>query len=122
LLIKRLKDNIWKEEGPEFPQVVFDSVKDNRTFLELIENVDGSAEKPWFLGLFAEYLHSLSEHPSHGNVFAKTVDFLCERTQHERFKFARPLMMLTAIRVSNQNNLMKTKIRISIPLAVEFNV
>jgi senataxin len=100
LLLKRLSEKFWVGEGPEFPQVVFDSVKDNPSFSELLQNPGSSTERPWFLSWFREYLHTIRDLPVYGEVLVKIVDFLCEETQHERFRDARPSIMASAIYVS----------------------
>ena len=90
----------WVGEGPEFPQVVFDSIKENQFFLELLQNIRSSQERPWFLVWFSEYLHTIRDIPAYWEVLARGIDFLCEETQHERFRSARPLTMISGTRVS----------------------
>ncbi|KAF5382581.1 hypothetical protein D9615_002787 [Tricholomella constricta] len=97
--LKRMDNKFWVGEGPEFPQLVFDSVKDNKSFSELLQSIDTSTERVWFLTWFPEFLHTISELPAYGEVLAKMIDFLCEETQHERFQDARPGIMLAAIRL-----------------------
>ncbi|KAF8073606.1 SEN1 N terminal-domain-containing protein [Lyophyllum atratum] len=99
LLLKRMGDKFWVGEGPEFPQLVFDSVKDNKSFSDVLQTIDLSMERPWFLGWFPEFLHTISNLPIYGEVLAKMADFLCGETQHERFHDARPMIMLTATRL-----------------------
>ncbi|KAG6820177.1 hypothetical protein H0H93_004308 [Arthromyces matolae] len=99
LLIKRVGKRIWIGEGPEFPQVVFDAVKDNRSFSELLQTLTPSTDRPCFLAWFPEFLHSIDDVPIYKEVLAKIVDFLCEEAQHERFKEARPMIMLAGIRL-----------------------
>ncbi|KIK99636.1 hypothetical protein PAXRUDRAFT_822556 [Paxillus rubicundulus Ve08.2h10] len=98
-LLKRLSADLWKGEGPEFPQVVFDAIKDNPSYIKLVEEVGPSDEKPWFLSWFGEYLWSLKDSGVFGDVLAKVVDLLCEELQHERFKEVRPTVMFAAIRL-----------------------
>lgn len=93
-------DQLWAGEGPEYPQVVFDAIKDNPSFAQLLQNLDLSSERPWFLGWFFEYLHTIRGLPVYGEVLAKIVDFMCEELQHERFGDARPIIMMSAVRVS----------------------
>lgn len=95
-----MDDKFWIGEGPEFPQVVFDSVKDNPSFSELLQNTGSSTERPWFLNWFREYLHTIRDLPVYGEVLVKIADFLCEETQHERFQDARPSIMASALHVS----------------------
>lgn len=99
-LLKRLNASLWNGETPEFPQVVFDAIKDNPSYIKLIEEVAPLDEKPWFLSWFGEYLLSLKDSGVFGDVLAKIVDLLCEELQHERFKEVRPVVMFAAIRVS----------------------
>jgi senataxin len=90
----------WVGEGPEFPKVVFDSVKDNPSFSQLLQSISSSIERPWFLSWFREYLHTIRDLPVYGDVLVKIADFLCEETQHERFQDARPSIMASALHVS----------------------
>jgi senataxin len=90
----------WVGEGPEFPKVVFDSVKDNPSFSQLLQSISSSIERPWFLSWFREYLHTIRDLPVYGEVLVKIADFLCEETQHERFQDARPSIMASALHVS----------------------
>ncbi|KAF8630856.1 hypothetical protein AX17_005215 [Amanita inopinata Kibby_2008] len=99
LLLKRLGVQFWSDEGHEYPQVVFDAVKDNPAFAKLLEGMDSAIERHWYLAWFGEYLHTICSLPVCGEVLAKMVDFLCEEMQHERFKDARPLIMNSAMRL-----------------------
>lgn len=94
-IIGVLGPDIWENEGPDYPQVVFDSIKDNNSFINSItaENVSDSLN--WLL----RYLGSLLDKPSFGDVLSKVVVFLCEDLQHERFKPIRPAIMVVAARV-----------------------
>jgi senataxin len=100
-----LNNNIWNGEGPEYPQVVFDAVKDNPSYSQLLQKIDPAADRPWFISWFPEYLQTLRGLPVYGDVLAKMVDFMCEELQHERFQEVRPSIMIAAIRVSNINHL-----------------
>jgi senataxin len=100
-LLKRLNNGIWHGEGPEYPQVVFDAVKDNPSYSQLLQTVDPGGDRPWFLSWFSEYLQTLRDMPVYGDVLAKMIDFMCEELQHERFQEARPTIMIAATRVGN---------------------
>ena len=101
LLVKRLNSSMWQGEGPEFPQVVFDAVKDNPSYSQLLQTVDSGGDRPWLISWFPEYLQTLHDLPVYGDVLAKMVDFMCEELQHERFQEARPTIMIAATRVSS---------------------
>ncbi|TFK40652.1 SEN1 N terminal-domain-containing protein [Crucibulum laeve] len=99
LLLKRLGDDFWAKETPEYSQIVFDAVKDNPSFLDLLRNISPGGQRPWFLAWFPEYLHTISKLGTYGDILAKMADFLCEEMQHERFREAQPMIMDTAARL-----------------------
>ncbi|KAG5652968.1 hypothetical protein H0H81_002866 [Sphagnurus paluster] len=92
-----MKDTLWVGEEPEFAQLVFDSIKDNNSFTELLKSIDSSAERPWFISWFSEFLKSIHKLPIFGEILAKMTDFLCEEIQHSRFDVARPMIMSAAM-------------------------
>lgn len=99
-MIKRLGKELWNGEGPEYPQVVFDAIKDNPSFLELLQSNDPSLHGIWYLSWFQEFLLSIRGHQVYKDVLAKLIDFLCEEAQHERFRNTQPAVLKTAISVS----------------------
>lgn len=99
LLLKRLSRDFWDGEGIDFPQIVFDAIKDNSAFLRMLQQINPLEERPWFLPWFSEYLHTIRSLPAFPEVLARIADFLCGETQHERFKGARPLIIETAMPV-----------------------
>ncbi|KAG1848713.1 SEN1 N terminal-domain-containing protein [Suillus subalutaceus] len=90
---------LWQGEGLEYPQVVFDAIKDNPSFSDMLQDLKSAGEKPWFLLWFGEYLATISDSAIYRDVLARIVDFLCEELQHERFQEARPAVMYSAIRL-----------------------
>jgi senataxin len=90
---------LWAEEGnsTDYPQVIFDAIKDNPAYTELLLKPDVAN---WVLGWYMDFLSSIWDFPVLGNVVVKIIDFLCEELQHERFQELRPSVMLTATRVS----------------------
>lgn len=90
---------MWRGEGPEFPYIVFDAVKDNPLYSDMLLGIAPDKDRPWFLTVFGDLLTAVRQLPVYGDMFAKMVDFMCEELQHERFKEARPMIMTTAIKV-----------------------
>lgn len=92
---------MWLGESTEYPLIVFDAIKDNTAFVDLISNArdSGHGKKAWFLGWFSEYLRTLWDLPVFGDVLAKVVDFMCEELQHERFRESRPTVMANVLQV-----------------------
>ncbi|KAF8798795.1 hypothetical protein BYT27DRAFT_6878132 [Phlegmacium glaucopus] len=97
LMVKRLGKALWNCEGPEYPQIVFDAIKDNPAFLELLQSSDPSQHGIWHLAWFQEFLLTIRDHQVYGDVLTKLIDFLCEEAQHERFRSVRPAVLKTAI-------------------------
>jgi ATP-dependent RNA/DNA helicase, senataxin len=101
-LLKKHGKVLWQGEGLDFPQVVFDSIKDNAMYLRLIQDSDSNTlQQPWFMEWFQVYLTSLSDMPTFGEVLKKVVGFACDELQHERFKDKRPTIMVSILIVSH---------------------
>ncbi|TFK27976.1 hypothetical protein FA15DRAFT_612773 [Coprinopsis marcescibilis] len=99
LLLKKLSSDFWAGEVAELAEVVFASIKDNQTFLYMLQDVHTSRDKLWMLTWIPEFLHTISNSSIYGEMLAKTVDFLCEETQHERFRDARPVIMNSGLQL-----------------------
>lgn len=104
-LLKRLDSDIWKGEGLDYPEIVFDSIKDNLSYSALLSGLDPSVERPWVIAWYAEYLYTLGKHSAYKDVLPKMVGFMCGELQHERFHHLRPIFMVSATRVSSSTNL-----------------
>lgn len=102
LLIKRLGPRIWVGEGPEYPQVIFDSIKDNPSFIDRIQESGG--DKRHILW-FREYLSLIRDASIHSQVCLKMLSFLCEELQHARFGDSRAAIMAFAAFVSPSRKL-----------------
>jgi senataxin len=89
---------MWSVGGnsPEYPQVIFDAIKDNKSFVAELEKPEPPS---WLLGWLMDYLSTIWTLPILGSVVAKMIDFLCDELQHERFAAIHPLGILTAARV-----------------------
>jgi ATP-dependent RNA/DNA helicase, senataxin len=100
-LIKKHGKFLWQGEDYDFPQVVFDSIKDNSMYLRLIQDSDSNPiQQSWFVQWFQVYLNSLNDTPIFGDVLRKIVGFACEELQHERFKDKRPSILASTLTVS----------------------
>ena len=90
---------IWEGESPEYPQVVFDSIKDNPSYSNMLLTFDPTKAKPWFLLFMLEYLGQVWETPVFGEVLAKFTAFACDELQHERFGDNRSVAMTALAQV-----------------------
>lgn len=98
--MKKLGKSLWEGEDPDYPQIVFDSVKDNPAFIHLIQDTDPrNTQQPWFLEWFQSYICSLWELPIFEDMLRKLVGFMCEELQHERFEDKRPMIMASILAV-----------------------
>lgn len=98
-LLRRLGADLWSNESSDYPQVIFDAIKDNPSFADLTRNPGWKSNEPWLLVWFSDYLHSIWTYQIFDDVLVRMVDFLCEELQHERFQEARPACMIAAIDV-----------------------
>ncbi|KAK0201742.1 SEN1 N terminal-domain-containing protein [Desarmillaria ectypa] len=98
VVMKRLGVRLWLGEGPEYPQVIFDSVKDNDIAMTrlLEERPKGNL---WFLSWFLEYLSLIHDTAIYAQVVAKMANYVCEELQAERFGDARPFVMSLAAKL-----------------------
>ena len=98
---KKLGKRLWGDESIEFPQVVFDSIKDNPRYVDLIVNYDPTKGKAWHLLFFLEFLRSLWDLPAFADVLAKFSAYTCGELQHERFESPRLYVLDTTAQVSS---------------------
>ncbi|KAJ3568749.1 hypothetical protein NP233_g5511 [Leucocoprinus birnbaumii] len=102
-LLKRLDVSFWANESPEYPLLVFDAIKNNNSFSQLVQNAqnnNSSNEKFWYLAWVHEYFHCVHKlEQIYRTVVAKIFDFLLEEFQHERFGDVRPLIFESATRL-----------------------
>ena len=101
LILKRAGSKLWAGEGPEYPQVVFDGLKDNPAFIDLLHEDSSTTpdRPPWSLTWFSEFLDSVRDTPVYQEVFAKLAEFMCEELQHERFGDSRPAFAMYIAKV-----------------------
>ena len=95
-LLRRLDADFWSKESSDYPQVIFDAIKDNPSFADLIRDPGWKNNEPWLLVWFPNYLHSIWTWQIFDDVLVRMVDFLCEELQHERFQETRPASMVAA--------------------------
>ena len=80
---------IWSNEQPDYPLIVFDSIKDNLSYIAIIRGLGESdlpeEVNPWYLYLPQEMLKSTWDFPIFPELAAKIFAFICDELQHERF-------------------------------------
>ncbi|KAF9516494.1 hypothetical protein BS47DRAFT_1483978 [Hydnum rufescens UP504] len=74
--------DLWKNESPEYPEVIIDSIKDNATILGYFSHSKGD---PWALDWLQPYLESLWKEAAFANCLAKAFVFLGEELQHASY-------------------------------------
>ncbi|KZT73806.1 hypothetical protein DAEQUDRAFT_355275 [Daedalea quercina L-15889] len=99
LILSRIGPGIWESEGPEYPQVVFSSIKDNVRYLEILQNLEDTRKENWLLNWVEAYLKSLGNLPVCKDVLPLVVHFYCEELQHQRFPGVRPAAICIAGRI-----------------------
>ncbi|KAL1748411.1 SEN1 N terminal-domain-containing protein [Schizophyllum fasciatum] len=101
LLLGRLKEKIWQGEGPEYPQVIFDSIKDNPAYVEGMSKAlltSREAAGP-YIKWFQPFLVTVEPMTVFGEVIAKMAGLLCEELQHPRFQDAAPAVIAVAAQI-----------------------
>ncbi|KAF9485837.1 hypothetical protein BDN70DRAFT_870734 [Pholiota conissans] len=83
LLMKRLGKGLWVGEGPEYPQAIFDDIKDNSHYVNILHTVQPSEAGANLFFWFPEFLSTLRDTPNYSSVFMKVIDFLSAETQRD---------------------------------------
>jgi senataxin len=96
-LFRRLGRRFWDHEDASFPQFIFDAVKDNPQYTQLLSRTTTDS---WHLAWFSDYLETFWDLPTWGDVLAKTLNLLCGEAQHERFHEVRSTVVAVAADVS----------------------
>ncbi|PCH40128.1 helicase sen1 [Wolfiporia cocos MD-104 SS10] len=99
LIISRLGSELWEGEGPEYPLLVLNSIKDNSRYLEILQSLVDAPRSNWLLRWVEPFLKTVGRTPGFKDVLSTMVHFLCEELQHERFKGVRPAAMTIAARI-----------------------
>lgn len=101
LVLSRIGPAMWEDEGPEYPQVVFNSIKDNPCYVQTLQELPSARKDNWLLSWTETYLNTIGNLPVVKDVLPVLVHFLCEELQHERFQGVRPAAMSIASKASN---------------------
>ncbi|KAL1693704.1 SEN1 N terminal-domain-containing protein [Schizophyllum commune] len=101
LLLGRLKEKIWQGEGPEYPQVIFDSIKDNPAYVEGMSKALSTSREAAgpYIKWYQPFLVTVEQTPVYGEVIAKMAGLLCEELQHPRFQDAAPATIAIAAQI-----------------------
>ncbi|KZS90457.1 hypothetical protein SISNIDRAFT_180023 [Sistotremastrum niveocremeum HHB9708] len=92
-LVSDFGREVWVGEAEDYPQIVFDSIKDNLTFIKTFEAVPTESQKHGNLFWFPPFLRSIWSLPVLPDVLAKMSAFAFEELQHERFENSRPVSL-----------------------------
>lgn len=101
MLLRKLGDEMWSLEGEDYPQVVFFSIKDNPAFVALLRTSDSL--DPWIFAWLEPFIISVWNKPAFADIVAKTMSFMCEELQHERFEVWHPLIMTAMAKVCGRD-------------------
>ncbi|TCD66618.1 DEAD-box type RNA helicase [Steccherinum ochraceum] len=99
LILNRIGPEVWQEEGKDYPLVVFNTIKDNPSYIECLRTSPVTDRDPWTLVCLSTYLKSLDRLPAFKEVLPAMMLFLCEELQHERFKDIQPSAIGMAAKV-----------------------
>ena len=101
VLLTRMGSDIWKDEGPEYAHVVFNSIKDNPQYAEVLCNISSpTVQDDWRIKWMELYTNTVGKIQAFPEILPSVLQFLCEQLQHERFQRVRPNAMSTAAKVN----------------------
>ncbi|KIY69126.1 hypothetical protein CYLTODRAFT_373369 [Cylindrobasidium torrendii FP15055 ss-10] len=86
-LLNYIGPNVWQGEAAEFPSAVFDSIKENSAFIDVLAGGTGETSH---LSWFKLYLSHIKDMDIHLRVLLQMVGFLLEDLRHERLNKCRP--------------------------------
>lgn len=113
IILRRMGPGAWQDEGPEYAHVVFNSIKDNTRFGDVLCNLPAPVPKDdWQLKWLEVYANSVGKLPVFKDILPSILQFLCEQLQHVRFKVVRPNAMIIASKVCRSSQGSKTLHRI----------
>ncbi|THH01576.1 hypothetical protein EW026_g1165 [Hermanssonia centrifuga] len=95
VVLARIGPALWKDEGDEFPLVVFNTIKDNAKFSDHLLSLQ-PGQSHWSITWMETFIKSLGDMQAFHSVFPLMIRYLCEELQHERFKDIRPDAFLVA--------------------------
>ena len=87
-------------EGPEYPRIVFDSIKDNPQYRKTLKTMSSSGSEKAFVAWYPEFLSTLRKSSSYGDIFVHVVDFLATEARHDDLKSSQPSAMNALMNVS----------------------
>ncbi|TBU62332.1 SEN1 N terminal-domain-containing protein [Dichomitus squalens] len=100
IILRRMGPDAWQGEGPEYAHVVFNSIKDNTRFADILCNLPAPVAKDdWQLKWLEVYANSVGKLPVFKDILPTVLQFLCEQLQHVRYKVVRPVAMSIASRL-----------------------
>ncbi|OSD07245.1 hypothetical protein PYCCODRAFT_1381842 [Trametes coccinea BRFM310] len=100
IVLRRMGPDAWQGEGPEYSHVVFNSIKDNTRYADILCSLPEPVPKDdWQLKWIEVYANTVGKLPAFKDILPSVLQFLCEELQHERFKPVRPNAMTIASRL-----------------------
>lgn len=97
IVLDRLGPTTWENESDEYAQVVFNTIKDNTSFMELLQ--EPSKDRSWAIQWLEAYVKSIWHLPVFVTTMPLIIQYLCEELQHERYKDARSYAIRVASKV-----------------------
>ncbi|KAI0754949.1 SEN1 N terminal-domain-containing protein [Daedaleopsis nitida] len=100
IVLRRMGPDAWQDEGSEYAHVVFNSIKDNTRYADMLCNIPSPVAKDdWQLKWIEVYANTVGKLPVFKDILPSVLQFLCEQLQHVRFKAVRSNAMSIASRL-----------------------
>ena len=98
ILLDRLGASTWAEESDEFPQVIFNAIKDNASYPDILRSLPADKGR-WTIQWMEAYTKTIASLPAFGTTVPLIIQYLCEELQHERYQDVRGTAIWVACRV-----------------------
>ena len=98
MILDRLGATTWSGESDEFPHVVFNTIKDNASYANILQTLPADKGR-WAIQWMEAYVKSLAGFPGLPSLLPLMIQYLCEELQHERFKNVRASAVCVAAKV-----------------------
>ena len=87
-------------EGPEYPRIMFDSIKDNPQYRNALKTMSSPDSEKAFVTWYPEFLSTIRKSSSYDDIYAHIVDFLAAEARYDDLENSQPPIINVLMNVS----------------------
>ncbi|KAJ3513039.1 hypothetical protein NLJ89_g3171 [Agrocybe chaxingu] len=99
LLIKRLGNDLWSGDGPEAPLTVFESIKDNKSFIDSLESSTNPQGGTTYVSWFQEFILTIRDYSVYERLLDNVICFLSQNSHHKQLRQVQPELTKVAMNI-----------------------